>query len=215
MQPVRRLVGYVRGKGVGAESIRYLIIGGLTTLLNLALFFLLNTVIGIDVTISNVTSIAVAILFAYVTNKHVVFMHRNDSREAIKLEYFYLITGGLTTLINLGLFLLLSRVMGIDITISIVVSIVVAILFAFVAIKYVIFRQHGDSQEALKHDFVKFVGSRLFTMALELGILLLFHNALGFNELLCKLVAQVLVIISNYFISKLIVFRKGSRAIDS
>ena len=138
----KRLISYVLGKNPGSETIRYLIVGGLTTLVNFALFGLMHYIIGIDVTVSNVTSISVSILFAYVANKLVVFMRRSDSALALALEFF------------------------------------------------------------------KFVGSRLFTMALEIGVVALFYNFLGYEAWFGKVVAQVLVTIANYVISKVIVFRR-------
>jgi len=120
----------------------------------------------------------------------------------------YLIVGGLTTLINFVLFVLLHEVMGLDDTFSNVTSISVSVLFAYVANKLVVFRQHCDSMSALALEFVKFVGSRLFTMALEVGVVLLFTRALGQSATPGKVVAMVIVVIVNYIISKLIVFKK-------
>jgi hypothetical protein len=46
--------------------------------------------------------------------------------------------------------------------------------------------------------------------AMEEGILALFVTLLGFDELIVKLVAQVVVIVLNYFISKFWVFKKSA-----
>ena len=121
----------------------------------------------------------------------------------------YLIVGGMTTLVNFGLFLLMYEIMGIDDTVSNVTSIAVSILFAYVANKLVVFRQHSETLSALFFEFVKFVGSRLFTMALEVGVVLLFSKVLLWNPTIGKVIAGVLVIIVNYIISKAIVFRSG------
>jgi len=123
----------------------------------------------------------------------------------------YVFVGGLTTLVNYGLFELLYSIIGIDVTVSNVTSIVVAILFAYIANKQIVFRRHSGSMRELTLEFFKFIASRLFTMALEIGGLYLFHNILGYDAHLCKVAAQVLVIISNYVIVKLIVFRSEDR----
>ena len=52
-----------------------------------------------------------------------------------------------------------------------------------------------------------FFGGRFATFLLETVILLVFVSALGFNELIIKILAQFIVLISNYIISKLIVFK--------
>ena len=122
----------------------------------------------------------------------------------------YIIVGALTTLINYALFELLYSIFKIDVTVSNVISITVAILFAYVSNKLIVFRRRSGSPTALLIEFVKFIGSRLITMALELGIMLLFHNVLGINAHFCKAAALVLVIVANYFLSRLIVFNSNS-----
>ena len=124
----------------------------------------------------------------------------------------YIIVGGLTTLVNYGLFELMHGIMKIDVTVSNVTSISVSVLFAYAANKLVVFRRHSDSFSALVIEFCKFVGSRLFTMALEIGAVYLFFNILGMDARLGKIVAQVIVIIVNYIISKAIVFRNNENS---
>jgi len=120
----------------------------------------------------------------------------------------YIFVGALTTLVNFGIFELLCNVIGIGVTISNVTAIFISIVFAYVANKLVVFRQHSDSVFSLVLEFFKFVGSRLFTMALEVGAVELFYKVLEQDARLGKIAAQILVIVVNYLISKFIVFRK-------
>jgi putative flippase GtrA len=53
-----------------------------------------------------------------------------------------------------------------------------------------------------------FASGRLVTLAIEELILLVFITILHFNSIVVKIVAQVVVIVLNYVISKLVVFRK-------
>jgi putative flippase GtrA len=121
----------------------------------------------------------------------------------------YIIAGALTTLVNFALFELLHSVLHISVTISNVTAISVSILFAYIVNKLMVFRRHSASLLSLVFEFFRFVGSRLFTMALEVGIVLLFHNVLNYNARLCKVAALVLVIIANYFLSRLLVFQSS------
>ena len=123
----------------------------------------------------------------------------------------YIIIGGLTTLVNFVIYLIMYELLGIDANISNMTAIPASILFAYIANKLVVFKQHTDTLKALALEFFKFIGSRLFTMALELGIVALFNNVLFWNPTIGKVVAAVFVVITNYFISKLIVFRGGER----
>ena len=121
----------------------------------------------------------------------------------------YVVVGAITTLVNYGLFELLFSVAGLGVTVSNVTSIFTSIVFAYIANKLIVFRRKSDCFSALALEFCKFVGSRLFTMALEVGAVELFYTVLGHDARLGKIAAQVLVIIANYLISKLIVFRKS------
>ena len=68
---------------------------------------------------------------------------------------------------------------------------------------------HRNIQAA---DFIKeitsFIGGRVATLVIEELILFIFITNLGMNSMLVKIVAQVIVIVLNYVISKLIVFKK-------
>ena len=123
-------------------------------------------------------------------------------------EFRYLFAGGLTTLVNFSLFTLMHEIIGIDYMVSNVASISVSVVFAYVVNKRFVFRRRSNTMMELALEFIKFVGSRLFTMALEIGTVWLFFEVLALNATLGKAVSQVLVIILNYLISKLIVFRR-------
>lgn len=119
----------------------------------------------------------------------------------------YLFIGGCTTLVNFVIFALMTKLLNIEITVSNVTSIAASILFAYAANKLFVFRSCCSSILALLFEFVKFVGSRLFTMAVEVGGVFLFVNVIGQDSLIGKTETMVVVIAGNYFISKFIVFR--------
>jgi len=120
----------------------------------------------------------------------------------------YLAAGAVTTVVNFCVFTLMFQAFQLNVTVSNVISISVAIVFAYAANKLVVFRRRSDSFAGLALEFCKFVGSRLFTMALEVGAVELFYGVLGFDARLGKISAQGIVVVANYLISKLIVFRK-------
>ena len=126
------------------------------------------------------------------------------AREEIR----YLIIGGLTTAINYGLFALMYEIIKIDYMISNVTSISVSILFAYITNKLYVFKRHCSTNEELALEFVKFVGSRLFTMAIEIGTVWLFVERFNLQATPSKAISIIIVIILNYIISKLIVFRR-------
>lgn len=58
--------------------VRYVFFGGCTTLVNLAGFFLLRKA-GVELTIANIISVIVAIIFAYLVNSKYVFQDKCDT----------------------------------------------------------------------------------------------------------------------------------------
>ena len=61
---------------------------------------------------------------------------------------------------------------------------------------------------AFLKQIASFFGGRAFTLVVEEAILAIFITWLRFDSMIVKVSAQVIVIILNYVISKLIVFRK-------
>lgn len=119
----------------------------------------------------------------------------------------YIFIGGCTTFVNFIIFALMTELLKIDITVSNVTSIALSILFAYAANKLFVFRSSCGSISALFFEFIKFVGSRLLTMAVEVGGVLLLVNVIGQDSLVGKTETMIIVIIGNYFISKYIVFK--------
>ena len=58
----------------------------------------------------------------------------------------------------------------------------------------------------------KFYGDRLFTLGVEELMLFVFVTKLQINAVLIKLIAQVVVVILNFVISKLFVFKKNKNS---
>ncbi len=95
------------------ETMRYLFIGGCTTLVNLISFAIFCDVMGMDVTLGNVLSIILAILFAYITNKIFVFSSRTNGIKEMFSEFCRFVGGRLSTMaIEVGGVYLIHNMMG-------------------------------------------------------------------------------------------------------
>ena len=82
-----------------SEGMRYLFIGGCTTLVNLVVYTILCRVVHLNVNISNIISVAVSILFAYVTNKLIVFRSHCSSLGELAGECLRFIGARLATMV--------------------------------------------------------------------------------------------------------------------
>ena len=129
-----------------------------------------------------------------------------------KEPLLYLFFGGLTTLISIFVFWLFNSPLGLNELVANLISWLLAVLFAFLTNKTWVF-QSGGQEKGFLSLMLSFYAGRLVTLGVEELLLLVFITWLGFNSMAVKIVAQIVVIVLNYVISKLLVFRdKGEKA---
>ncbi|MBR3196038.1 MAG: GtrA family protein [Clostridia bacterium] len=124
----------------------------------------------------------------------------------------YLIVGVLTTIVSMGIYFVLTATMldpqkPVHLQTANVVSWVGAVSFAYVMSRRFVFQSRNP--EVLK-EMVSFFSARVVTLLLDMGLMFLFVTAGGMNDRIAKVIVQIAVIIANYLLSKLIVFRKKS-----
>ena len=120
----------------------------------------------------------------------------------------YLFFGVLTTAVNFIVYLPVYNILGLSASVSNMIAWVVAVVFAYFVNKIYVFRSLDWSRKTVIPELTKFIAARVLSGVLETGILLVTVDILGWNGNIWKFVTQVLVVISNYVFSKLIVFRK-------
>ena len=129
----------------------------------------------------------------------------------------YLIFGVLTTIVSLAvkyllLFTIFDASNALELQIAVIISWIAACLFAYITNRIWVFE--SKSKQIIK-EIIKFFVARLSTLGLEMLIMFIFVTALGLNSdiwvIIWTLVSQVLVIIGNYILSKLIVFKNKKK----
>lgn len=85
------------------ELISYGFFGVLTTLVNMVVFYIFDSVLGVQYLFANAIAIILSILFAYVTNKLFVFSSKTETFKETLNEFFKfigarLLTGGVDML---------------------------------------------------------------------------------------------------------------------
>ena len=116
--------------------------------------------------------------------------------------------GVVTTAVNYAIYLPLFNCAGLSATLSSVIAWVGAVLVAFVTNKPFVFHSHSWKREVILPEFSKFVSCRLGSGVLEWGILFLTVDTMHWDGNLWKLIVSVLVVLLNYLLGKLLVFRK-------
>ena len=119
----------------------------------------------------------------------------------------YLFFGGLTTVLSIASFALFYQALGVNELAANVLSWILAVLFAFFTNRTWVFSAANTGGAGLLRQMASFFGGRLATLAVEEGILLVFVSWLSLPALPVKTAAQVVVIVLNYVVSKMFVFR--------
>ncbi|WP_295611819.1 GtrA family protein [uncultured Methanobrevibacter sp.] len=116
----------------------------------------------------------------------------------------YVFFGTLTFLVNIVTYFLFEDLLGINYLISNVLAWFFSVLFAYITNRIWVFE--SKSPDILK-EMSLFFGGRIFSGAVDTGLMYLFIDILMIGDLISKIVVQVIVIILNYVFSKLIVFK--------
>ena len=119
----------------------------------------------------------------------------------------YGIFGVLTTAVNIVTYWLCYDVLHFPNVPSNILAWVTAVSFAFVTNKRFVFESKQNSWNGVLKEATLFVGARVGTGALDTAIMFVGVDLLKGNSLVFKLFANVLVIILNFVLSKLVVFK--------
>ena len=121
-----------------------------------------------------------------------------------KSVLLYLFFGGCTTVISIGSFMLLDPLAGE--LLANIGSWILAVAFAYVTNRIWVFSSQVRGRAVWK-EMLSFYSGRLVTLGLEEAMLLVFVTWLQLNSTLIKVIAQVVVFVGNYLISRFITFR--------
>ncbi len=128
--------------------------------------------------------------------------------KAIIMKYkeiiMYLIFGVLTTAVNIGVYFISAELLHINYLISNGLAWFLSVLFAYLTNRKYVFE--SKSQDVLK-EVISFFGSRLATGALDMALMWVFVYFNVVNDVIAKIEVNVIVVIMNYILSKLVVFK--------
>lgn len=130
---------------IKTEAFKYLVVGGLTTLVNVLSYALLYSVLKIDVTISNIISVALAILFAYIANKIIVFKSKTNHIKDTIYEMAKFCGARLSTMIiEVGGVFLLYNILNIHPMISKIATQVIVVIVNYFISKFFVFKNEEE-----------------------------------------------------------------------
>lgn len=141
-------------------------------------------------------------LFLAVNTK--IFMH----------IFLYGVFSVLTTILNIFIYWLCTRIFGLQVVLSTVIAWVLtviawvlAVLFAYMTNRKYVFHSTENSSAGIIREIAEFFFCRLATGIIDVAIMYLFVDVLGFNDVIIKTASNIIVIILNYIASRLFIFK--------
>lgn len=122
----------------------------------------------------------------------------------------YLIFGFLAFVLNYILYFLFADAIGIHYMAATGLSWVLTVVFAYWTNRTFVFKSRNKEAGAVWKEFVSFIGARVATEVLELVLMYVMVDMAGINDKIAKFVCQVLVILANYVLSKVWIFKDNS-----
>lgn len=124
-----------------------------------------------------------------------------------KEALLYLFFGALTTLVNIVTYYLFFDLLNVTNVISTVVAQFFAIIFAYVTNKMWVFNSKSWQLKTISFEIFSFFGCRLTSAAFDVIFMWVSVDILSLWPILMKVVANVIVVVLNYFASKLLIFK--------
>jgi len=137
--------------------------------------------------------------------KHVIAFIRDGYRKYREL-FWYLVIGGLTTVVDFVVYYLLSVITDWHYMIIYAIAWFAAVLFAFFPNRNLVFRDKG--QKGVLRQFSEFTASRIATFVIGEAMMYFFVSICSFSDAIMKPITAVLTVILNYLFSKMLVFKK-------
>lgn len=116
----------------------------------------------------------------------------------------YVVFGVLTTVVNIIVYVVFAKFLNIDYIISNIIAWFLSVLFAYITNRIWVFE--SKSSNILK-EISLFFGGRLFSGVVDTSLLYLMVDILLVGDFVSKVVTQIIVVILNYVISKVVVFK--------
>lgn len=133
----------------------------------------------------------------------------------------YVVFGGFTTVVNLGVFTVFNKIFGDEkYLVTNVIAWFAAVVFAYITNKLWVFESKSWAGKVLLKEIPSFFAARVFSLLIEEAGLFVLVDLLSFREfsfkllyfeiggeLIAKGVLAVVVVLVNYVFSKLVIFK--------
>lgn len=128
--------------------------------------------------------------------------------QRFREQILYVVSGATTTLANIIVYAVATRLFLLPYMMANVLAWIVAITLAYLFNKLIVFASKTKDWRDLLREMMSFVTARLTTLGIESFLLWLGISVLSFPDLPVKVLTNILVIVLNYVFAKLFIFKK-------
>ena len=124
----------------------------------------------------------------------------------------YLVFGALSTIVNIMSYAILSKIIlggleeSLKVNVSEILAFIITIIFAYITNKLYVFKSKQTGLKNLLKEITSFTGCRILTEFISIGMMNL-AVIFSINDVLMKIVANIVVIILNFVFSKIFIFK--------
>lgn len=119
----------------------------------------------------------------------------------------YLIFGGLTTVVNIAIYWLCVHLLGTSVMFGAIMAWALAVLFAYVTNRGMVFHSSASGAQEILKEIGAFFACRLGTGVIDWVIMFIFVTMLHFNDMIIKVLSNIIVIVLNFVLSKFVIFK--------
>lgn len=120
----------------------------------------------------------------------------------------YSVFGVGTTVVNVGIYMLLSFLFGAKLyQLWNVLSWIIAVIYSFRVNRKYVFKSEAKTSKERRTEFYGFVEGRALSLAADTVILFFAVSVMGFNDKIVKIISNIIVVTINYYFTKRFVFK--------
>lgn len=125
--------------------------------------------------------------------------------------WLYLFFGFLTTVINFLVYEVFTKLFDVKYSISNVIAWILSVTFAYIVDRNIVFESQKNKITDIIKEIVLFFGARIMSLIIDMILMYIGVELLLVNDTVVKIISNIVVIIVNYLISKLIVFNRRKK----
>lgn len=119
----------------------------------------------------------------------------------------YIFFGICTTFVNIASFWFMAHIFNFKAVFSSIVSWIFSVIFAYITNRGWVFEARATGAKNIFREIYSFFACRFATGALDCFIMFLCVDIFGFNDMIIKVLSNVIVVVLNYVSSKIFVFK--------